>query len=93
MYEFHLSNTNKDGYFIFTFNRELSLEERQTITKGTIAVYHDLGTLLESNDYNEDLRKELQKSNPDYIIGLNKRRTDLQNSDHGIVITGIACVI
>lgn len=68
--------------------RELSLEERQTITKETNAVYINLGTLLESNDYNEDLRRELQKSNPDYMNGLYKRRRDLENSDHGLVVSG-----
>lgn len=52
-----------------------------------------MGTLLESNDYNEDLRRELQKSNPNYMNGLYKRRRDLENSEHGLVVSGVDCVI
>lgn len=68
--------------------RELSLEERQTVTNKTSAVYRDLETFLRSSEYNEDLRKELQKSNPDYHNVLSKRIKDLQKSDHGLVVSG-----
>lgn len=80
-------------YLLFIFNRELSLEERQTVTNKTIAVYRDLETFLRSSEYNEDLRKELQKSNPDYPIVLSKRIKDLQKSDHGLVVSGKKFVI
>lgn len=70
------------------FNRELSLEERNTVTNKTIEVYQDLETLLGSNDFNEDLRKELQKSNPDYPKVISNRIRDLQKADHGLVVSG-----
>lgn len=78
---------------MFIFNRELSLEERQTVTNKTIAVYRDLETFFRSSEYNEDLRKELQKSNPDYPNVLSKRIRDLQKSDHGLVVSGKKFVI
>lgn len=68
--------------------RELSLEERNTVTNKTIEVYQDLETLLGSNDFNEDLRKELQKSNPDYPKVISNRIRDLQKADHGLVVSG-----
>lgn len=67
--------------------RELSLEERQTVTNKTIAVFQKLATILQSDDYNKDLRRELQKSNPNYPIVLTKRIKDLQKSDHGLVVS------
>lgn len=73
---------------MFIFNREINLEERQIVTNKAIAVYRDLETFLQSNEYNKDLRKELQKSNPDYSNVLSKRIRDLQTSDHGLVVSG-----
>lgn len=79
--------------FSVIFNRELSLEERETIGKKAIDIYEKLETLLKSDDYNEDLRTELQKSNPDYQNVLTKRLRDLQKSDHGLVVSGLADII
>lgn len=80
---------NKFSLLVYSlFNRDLSLEERQTVTKKTIAIFQNLATLLESDDYNEDLRKELRKSNPNYLIVLTNRIKDLQKSDHGLVVSG-----
>lgn len=74
--------------FSFNFNRELSLEERETVRNKVIAIYQELETLLKSDDYNEDLRKELRKSNPDYPNVLTKGLRDLQKSAHGLVVSG-----
>lgn len=80
---------NKFSLLVYSlFNRDLSLEERQTVTNKTIAIFQNLATLLESDDYNEDLRKELRKSNPNYLIVLTNRIKDLQKSDHGLVVSG-----
>lgn len=79
--------------FSFIFNRELSLEERETVKEKVIAIYQELETLLKSDDYNEDLRKELQKSNPDYPNVLIKGIKDLQKSDHGLVVSGKADIL
>lgn len=80
---------NKFSLLVYSlFNRDLSLEERQTVTNKTIAIFQNLATLLESDDYNEDLRKELRKSNPNYLIVLTNRIKDLQKSDHGLVDSG-----
>lgn len=80
---------NKFSLLVYSlFNRDLSLEERQTVTNKAIAIFQNLATLLESDDYNEDLRKELRKSNPNYLIVLTNRIKDLQKSDHGLVVSG-----
>lgn len=80
---------NKFSLLVYSlFNRDLSLEERQTVTNKTIAIFQNLATLLDSDDYNEDLRKELRKSNPNYLIVLTNRIKDLQKSDHGLVVSG-----
>lgn len=80
---------NKFSLLVYSlFNRDLRLEERQTVTNKTIAIFQNLATLLESDDYNEDLRKELRKSNPNYLIVLTNRIKDLQKSDHGLVVSG-----
>lgn len=75
------------------FNRELSLEERETVRKKAVAIYQELETLLKSDDYNEGLRTELQKSNPDYHNVLTKRLRDLQKSDHGLVVSGLTDIL
>lgn len=56
-------------------------------------MFQKLATILQSDDYNKDLRRELQKSNPNYPIVLTKRIKDLQKSDHGLVVSGKDYVI
>lgn len=53
-----------------------------------ILVYKDIEAFLKSDKYNQELRSELEKSNPNYLDVLKKWRNDLENSDHGIVIAG-----
>lgn len=53
-------------------------------------MYEKLEKFLNSDKYTEDLRNELQQSNPDYPTVLEKRRLDMGKTDHGIVVSGIA---
>lgn len=53
-------------------------------------MYEKLEKFLNSDKYTEDLRNELQQSNPDYLTVLKKRRLDMGKTDHGIVVSGIA---
>lgn len=55
-----------------------------------ISLYEELETFLRIDDENvEDLRNELQVSNPNYLTVLGKWRNDLESCDHGIVVSGI----
>lgn len=51
-------------------------------------MYCDFLNILKSDDFTEDLQSELQKSYPDYLTVLEKRITDIDKLDHGIVIAG-----
>lgn len=54
-----------------------------------IFLYRDVEQFLNSDKYTDDLRNELQHSNPDYMTVLEKRIKDIEKVDHGIVIAGI----
>ena len=51
-------------------------------------MYQELEQFLKSANFEDDLKKVLTKSNPDYLQTLEKRRRDMERSDHGIVIAG-----
>lgn len=51
-------------------------------------MYQTLILFLNSEEYGEDLKKELLVSDPDLIEILNKRIKDLTKADHGIIIAG-----
>ena len=53
-----------------------------------MTLYQSLEQVLRSKNYDENLRNELQKSNPDYLKVLEKRKADMEKSDHSIVIAG-----
>lgn len=78
---------------LFCFFRGITLEEKENIERRVILSYKDLESFLKSDKYTEDLRNELEKSNPNYLDVLQKWRRDLENSDHGIVIAGICMLI
>lgn len=52
-------------------------------------MYQKLEEFLKSEDFEEDFRKVLEISNPKYLKVLEKRRRDIERSDHGIVVAGI----
>lgn len=68
--------------------REITLEEKEKIEQKVILAYKNLEAYLKSDQYDQELRNELEKSNPNYLDVLRKWRNDLENSDHGIVIAG-----
>ena len=45
--------------------------------------------MLTSEDFETNLRNELDKSNPDYITNIDRRMKDMDKDDHGIVIAGM----
>lgn len=71
------------------FNREITLEEKENRERRVILVYNDIEAFFKIDEYNQGLRSELKKSNPNYLDVLKKWRNDLENSEHGIVIAGI----
>lgn len=52
-------------------------------------MYRELENVLKSDEYLEDLRFELEHSNPNYHTVLEKRIKDMEKSDHGIVVAGM----
>lgn len=74
---------NNDGQ-----NRCCSLEEGQFVKEKVISMYRKLEIILKSDEYLEDLRFELDHSNPNYLTVLQKRIKDMEKSDHGIVVAG-----
>ena len=53
-------------------------------------MYQRLEDLLESEDFEDDLKKLLEISYPNYMKLLEKRKIDIERSDHGIVIAGMS---
>lgn len=51
-------------------------------------MYQEVESVLKSDEYLEDLRLELDHSNPNYLTVLEKRIKDMETSDHGIVVAG-----
>ncbi|XP_052694686.1 uncharacterized protein LOC128172981 [Crassostrea angulata] len=68
--------------------RCLTLEEMQCVKEKVISMYRELENVLKSKEYSEDLRFELEHSNPNYLTVLEKRIKDMEKSDHGIVVAG-----
>nr|XP_022288226.1 uncharacterized protein LOC111100543 isoform X2 [Crassostrea virginica] len=70
-------------------NDWISKEKEKGIRKEeVIAMYQRLEDFLESEEFEDDFKKLLEKSNPNYLKILEKRRKDIERSDHGIVIAG-----
>lgn len=63
-------------------------EEKENLKQKVISMYRDFLNILKSDDFTEDLQSELQKSYPNYLTVLEKRITDMDKLDHGIVIAG-----
>lgn len=53
-------------------------------------MYQEFEQFLKSAQFDDDLKKVLTKSNPQYLQTLEKRRRDMERSDHGIVIAGMS---
>ncbi|XP_062595928.1 uncharacterized protein in xynA 3'region-like [Saccostrea cucullata] len=53
-----------------------------------IILFCELQLILESDEYDDGLRKSLQESNPGYQTKIEKRKKDLLKEDHGIVVAG-----
>lgn len=51
-------------------------------------MYSEIDRFLKSDAYGEDLKIELENSNPGFIKNIQKRIQDMNESDHGIVIAG-----
>lgn len=64
------------------------MEDGQCLKEKVISMYRALATVLKSDEYLEDLRFELEHSNPNYLMVLQKRIKDMEKSDHGIVVAG-----
>lgn len=68
------------------------MEEGQFVKEKVISMYRKLESILKSDEYMEDLRFELDHSNPNYLTVLQKRIKDMEKFDHGIVVAGIVCL-
>lgn len=65
------------------------MEERLLQKEQVIDLYKSLEQFLRSEDFDEDIKKVLQKSHPKYLEALEKRINDMQRSDYAIVIAGM----
>lgn len=76
------------SFFRFLLIRGQSLTKRERLKQEVISVYTELEIFLKSEKYPKILREELEAANVDFLTHLSLRKTDLERSDHGIVITG-----
>lgn len=74
--------------YISIFFRYLTEDETVTIKQSLTSIYKEIYTFLKRKEYTIDLRKELEKSNPEYHNVLEKLMKDIEKADHGIVIAG-----
>ncbi|XP_062577860.1 uncharacterized protein LOC134239723 isoform X1 [Saccostrea cucullata] len=51
-------------------------------------MFDDLMKIIESKEYDTNLRQCLEKASPDYMTSIAKRKKDIMRSDHGIVVAG-----
>ncbi|XP_062599161.1 uncharacterized protein in xynA 3'region-like [Saccostrea cucullata] len=51
-------------------------------------MFDDLMEIIESEEYDTNLRQCLEKASPDYKTSIAKRQKDILRSDHGIVVAG-----
>lgn len=58
-----------------------------------IAVFDEVKSILESDEYDENLRQVLHASNPGYLEIIEKRKKDIIKSDHGILIAGKCSIV
>lgn len=68
------------------FFREMSVDD--TNTRKFIELYNHLEEFLKRVQFRDDLREELEQSHPKILTVVGKLRSDLEKSDHGIVIAG-----
>lgn len=64
------------------------MEKTERSTKKAISIYEAIEMFVRSDEYSDDLRKELESSIPKYRTLFNKWRKDLEKTDHGIVVAG-----
>lgn len=64
------------------------MEKIESPTQTAISIYEAIEMFVESDEYSDDLRKELESSIPKYRTLFSKWRKDLEKTDHGIVIAG-----
>lgn len=74
--------------YISIFFRYLTEDETVTFKQSLTSIYKEIYTFLKRKEYTIDLRKELEKSNPEYLNVLEKLMKDIEKADHGIVIAG-----
>lgn len=59
-----------------------------TNTRKFIELYNSLEEFLKRLQLRDDLREELDQSHPGILTVVRKLRSDLEKTDHGIVIAG-----
>lgn len=64
------------------------LDKGENAKQRVIEMYNEIERFLKGDAYGEDLKIELEKSNPGFIKNIQKRIQDMNESDHGIVIAG-----
>ena len=58
-------------------------------TNEIVAMYQELEQFLKSAHVDDELKTVLTTSDSKYLQHLEKRRKDIERSDHGIVIAGM----
>lgn len=61
----------------------------ETNTRKFVDLYNDLEKFLKRVQFRDDLKEELEQSHPGFLTVIRKWKSDLEKSDHGIVIAGL----
>ena len=69
-------------YFFFRQKLDSTVQE-------VINSYEDLEILLNKPEFVEELKRDIEKSYPNYMQMLEKRRKDMEKNDHGVVFAGL----
>lgn len=63
-------------------------EEGSVLKEDVIVLYQDLMQFVQDDEFDKNIRKELEKAFPNSIRLLEMRKKDMKKTDHGIVIAG-----
>ncbi|XP_078329880.1 transmembrane GTPase Marf-like [Crassostrea virginica] len=63
-------------------------DQKEDRKEEVIALYQELDQFLKSEEFEDELKKVLAKSNPNYLQVLKKRMRDIKRQDNGIVFAG-----
>lgn len=64
------------------------MSDRTDLRTEVILLFENFEKFLQSEEFGKDLRNELSKNYKHYLQVIQKRKSDMAITDHGIVIAG-----